>query len=152
MIKMDFCLTDFIPAWTLQRESRSDFTSITTPRYNFQTQEKISLKPHQGCNQKSRQNIETGEGEVEGYCTVQRAWRLRVEGVPMLLGFWWMLVSVICHDIIIVMCNYHSPDIVIIMTFSWSWNLSWSCVSSQWSWHYLVMSLSWYGHVIIMTR
>ena len=34
---------------------------------------------------------------MEGYCTVQRAWRLRVEGVPMLLGFWWMLVSVMCH-------------------------------------------------------
>ena len=34
---------------------------------------------------------------VEGYCTVQRAWRLRIDGLPMLLGFWWMLVSVKCH-------------------------------------------------------
>lgn len=57
----------------------------------------LFFKPCQGCNQKSRQNIEAGEGEVEGYCTVQRAWRLRVEGVPMLLGFWWMLVSFMCH-------------------------------------------------------
>ena len=61
------------------------------------TTQLLSSKPCQGCNQKSRQNIEAGEGEVEGYCTVQRAWRLRVEGVPMLLGFWWMLVSVMCH-------------------------------------------------------
>ena len=37
--------------------------------------------------------IDAGEGEVEGYCALQRAWRLTVEGVPMLLGFWWMLVS-----------------------------------------------------------
>ena len=149
---MDFCRTGLIPAWTLRRENRSNFTSITTPRYNFQTQEKISLKPHQGCNQRSRQNIETGEGEVEGYCTVQRAWRLRVDGVPMLLGFWWMLVSVI-WSILIVMCNYHGPDIVIIMTFSWSWNLSWSLVmcviimAMTLSW---IMSLSWLDSVMTM--
>ena len=53
---------------------------------------------------------------MEGYCTVQRAWRLRVDGVPMLLGFWWMLVSIICHDIIIVMLLYHGPDIIMVMS------------------------------------
>lgn len=61
--------------------------------------------PCQGCNQRSRQNIGAGMGEVEGYCTVQRAWRLRVEGVPMLLGFWWMLVSVMYDHLVLTMTD-----------------------------------------------
>ena len=66
---------------------------------------KLLLKPCQGCNQKSRQSIEAGEGEVEGYCTIQRAWRLRVDGLSMLLGFWWMLVSVVMCHVSCVMCH-----------------------------------------------
>ena len=31
-----------------------------------------------------------GEGRVVRYCTTQRAWELEVEGVKMLLGYWWL--------------------------------------------------------------
>ena len=32
----------------------------------------------------------SGEGRVVRYCTTQRAWELEVEGVKMLLGYWWL--------------------------------------------------------------
>ena len=47
----------------------------------------------QGCGQRCRQGVSQGEGWVEGYCPLQRAWTLRLDGVPMLLGFWWIMVS-----------------------------------------------------------
>ena len=31
-----------------------------------------------------------GVGHVVGFCTRQRGWKLEIEGVPMLLGCWWI--------------------------------------------------------------
>jgi hypothetical protein len=31
-----------------------------------------------------------GVGFVVGFCTRQRGWKLEVDGVPMLLGSWWI--------------------------------------------------------------
>ena len=35
-----------------------------------------------------------GEGRVVRYCATQRAWELEVEGVKMLLGYWWLEAAV----------------------------------------------------------
>ena len=58
-------------AYTWDYNCKTVLRSIITPRYNLRQQEKLSLKPDQGCNQKSRQNIEAGEGKMESYCTAQ---------------------------------------------------------------------------------
>ena len=35
-----------------------------------------------------------GEGRVVRYCSTQRAWELEIDGVKMLLGYWWFDVAV----------------------------------------------------------
>ena len=48
----------------------------------------------QGCQQPSRQEFGVEcEGVVLGYCSIQRAWKLEIQGVKMLLGHWWMMVQ-----------------------------------------------------------
>ena len=47
-----------------------------------------SSEPHKHKG-RVRQPCE-GVGRVVGFCTRQRGWKLEIEGVPMLLGSWWM--------------------------------------------------------------
>ena len=34
--------------------------------------------------------VESGIGRVVRYCSTQQAWELEIDGVKMLLGFWWL--------------------------------------------------------------
>ena len=55
----------------------------------------------QGCQQASRQKFGVDcEGVVLGYCSIQRAWKLEIQGVKMLLGHWWMMVEILTIAII----------------------------------------------------
>ena len=53
----------------------------------------LKLVIMQGSQQASRQKLDVDcEGVVLGYCHVQRAWKLEIQGVKMLLGHWWISV------------------------------------------------------------
>ena len=45
------------------------------------------------AGQGGRQRGGGGRGRVVKYCPTQRAWELELEGVKMLLGYWWLGTS-----------------------------------------------------------
>ena len=89
-------------------DSSGEPTSLGMTELCLQPGSGIRLSPRhncQGAGQPSRAHIgggelvreggrvsrrASGEGRVVRYCTTQRAWELEVEGVKMLLGYWWL--------------------------------------------------------------
>ena len=89
-------------------DSSGNRTSSEMSRLCLQPGSNVCLSPRHNCQdagQPSRAHIgggelvreggrvsrrASGEGRVVRYCTTQRAWELEVEGVKMLLGYWWL--------------------------------------------------------------
>ena len=89
-------------------DSSGEPTSLGMTELCLQPGSGIRLSPRhncQGAGQPSRAHIgggelvreggrvsrrASGEGRVVRYCTTQRAWELEIEGVKMLLGYWWL--------------------------------------------------------------
>ena len=89
-------------------DSNGNRTSSEMSRLCLQPGSSVCLSPRhncQGAGQPSQSHIgggelvreggrvsrrASGEGRVVRYCTTQRAWELEVEGVKMLLGYWWL--------------------------------------------------------------
>ena len=58
--------------------------------------QEVRLNPRHNCQntgQESLLHLARGRGRVVRYCPTQRAWELEVEGVKMLLGYWWLQAS-----------------------------------------------------------